>query len=97
MSGTQRTVRRNATRRSQVYHVSRIKRDTYGADWLKICREVKIRDGYRCAGCKDVFIDRPHLLDVHHIIPLTKGGRTTKMNLECRCKLKCHAKKHKHL
>ena len=79
--------------------VTRIKRDTYGKDWFALAKEVKQRDNFKCqhSGC-DV-TENPKegvYLHVHHIIPLSRGGTTTKANLMSLCKLH-HSKKHKHL
>ena len=79
--------------------VTRIVRDTYGktSDWFALCKEVKKRDGYRCIFCKAPEDSKNGVFhDVHHIIPLSRGGTTTKSNLGTTCKT-CHRKRHKHM
>lgn len=79
--------------------VTRIKRDGYGRDWYTISREVKVRDNFMCqhVGCS--FKENPKeglYLHVHHVIPLSRGGTTTKANLISLCEAH-HSKRHKHM
>lgn len=46
------------------------------------------REGYRCALCDDT-----HGLQIHHIIPRSKGGSDDPANLICLC-WRCHAEAH---
>ncbi len=79
------------------YKVARIKRDTYSndqTDWWSIVAAVSERDGYCCVDCGTNLVGKRR--EVHHIRPLTKGGRTVMTNLKLQC-LDCHDKKHPHL
>jgi hypothetical protein len=52
----------------------------------KLRLKIKIRDNYKCCNC-DISIDdeRNLLLEIDHIIPLSKGGITTEENLQTLC------------
>jgi 5-methylcytosine-specific restriction endonuclease McrA len=76
-----------------------IKRDSYSnlaTDWFSIRKAVYARDlglcrsriGNKVCGNKGV--------DVHHVIPLSKGGVTKGFNLITLCKA-CHKARHRHL
>lgn len=56
--------------------------------WLKIRGSILLRDDYRCRECG--FYKH---LEVHHIIPKSKGGSDDSSNLITLC-IRCHAKKH---
>lgn len=44
------------------------------------------RDGYKCRNCGVSLADEPHLLlEVDHIVPVSKGGMTTEGNLQTLC------------
>jgi 5-methylcytosine-specific restriction endonuclease McrA len=58
--------------------------------WYTIADEVRKRDGNKCVQCSST-----EHLDVHHINPVSHGGRSVKSNLVTLCR-KCHNKKHKH-
>lgn len=71
--------------------VKRIKRKDYSEDWFKIIEKVKTRDGFKCVICsskKD--------LEVHHIIPLSRGGTNSPTNLITLCETH-HNARHKHM
>lgn len=54
---------------------------------------IKERDGYTCQMCSVSLEDEPHLLlEVDHIIPLSKGGLSTEDNLQTLC-WKCNRSK----
>ena len=80
--------------------VTRIVVDTYGTksqSWWAIAKEVRQRDQHKCQDCgllEDPKNGINH--DVHHIKPLSKGGRTVMLNLILLCK-NHHAARHKHL
>ena len=84
--------------------VSRIQRDTYSSTdtkWYAIRQEVLERDGHRCTGCRkhksELYKLSPKVyLNVHHIIALSRGGRTIKSNLITLCET-CHTQRHHHL
>lgn len=65
-------------------------------DWAELSAKCKQRAGYRCQKCKKDFNSKRYLLEAHHIIPLSKGGRNTLSNLICLCR-SCHNKQHSHL
>lgn len=55
--------------------------------------EIKERDNYKCCSCGLGIEDEPNLLlEIDHIIPLSKGGMTTYDNLQTLC-WKCNRKK----
>lgn len=95
------SVKQNPYLRKRKSGVTRIVRDSYGSpsDWFSICKEVKTRDSYKCVFCKAP--ENPKIgvyHDVHHLIPLSKGGTTTKANLATTCRA-CHEKRpgHSHM
>lgn len=79
--------------------VTRIVRDNYTKDWYTVVKEVLERDDYQCrhvdagetkhCGSKDD-------LEVHHIVPLSRGGKTVKSNLMTLCG-NHHGHRHPHL
>lgn len=84
--------------------VSRIRRDTYNTvtggmsqkgGWWQISAEVRKRDNNRCVACFQKGIIKAGK-EVHHIVPLSRGGTTTKANLITLCE-DCHNKRHAHL
>jgi ribosomal protein L37AE/L43A len=57
----------------------------------KIKKIVLERDRYRCVEC-----EKTSDLQVHHIIPVSKGGKDIPENLKTFCK-RCHKKYHRRL
>ena len=54
---------------------------------------IKQRDNYTCQHCGLSIKDEPNLLlEIDHIVPLSKGGITTEKNLQTLC-WKCNRKK----
>lgn len=52
----------------------------------KLRNEIKARDGYACRMCKNSIAHEPNLLlEIDHIIPVSKGGITTRENLQTLC------------
>lgn len=84
-------------RRPTTLKAGRIQRDTYGSkdEWKAMCARVKERDRFTCQGKGCGCTDKSQL-QVHHILPLTRGGRTTMLNLITLC-VRCHEKRHDHL
>jgi len=79
--------------------VARIVRDTYKVDgsiggWYELADEVRMFYSFTCTGCKTYL--GPGRGDVHHIVPLSRGGLTKKSNLTLLC-LTCHEKRHSHM
>ena len=76
----------------------RIRRDGYSnantkQSWWDIRKEVFARDKGVCQDRRNgVKCGRPGV-DVHHVIPLSRGGTTTKGNLITLCK-GCHDRRH---
>lgn len=59
----------------------------------KLRQEIKERDHYTCKACGVSIIDEPHLLlEIDHIIPISKGGLTEESNLQTLC-WKCNRQK----
>lgn len=75
-----------------VAKIRRTKTAAYGTadQWEAISAFIKERDGYRCVKC-----GRGHpqvrKLEVNHIIPIARGGRTVALNLHTLCD-ECHDK-----
>ena len=69
------------------------KTNPYGENWFSVSRSVKERDGFRCIKC-----GATENLEVHHIIPVSKGGSNSMRNLITLCH-NCHKKqpRHKHI
>jgi 5-methylcytosine-specific restriction endonuclease McrA len=79
--------------------VSRIKRDSYGPQWFTLAAEVRKRDNYTCChpGCGLKENPKEKIYHhVHHIVPLSRGGTSTKGNLITLCE-KHHEQRHKHM
>lgn len=58
-----------------------------------IREKIKVRDGYKCKICGVSIIDEPTLLlEIDHIIPVSKGGLSVEENLQCLC-WKCNRSK----
>lgn len=93
-------VRRAASFKRSATGVTKIKRDGYSTvngfsknnEWWAIRAAVVKRDGGKCVPCK-----RKGLAikgsEVHHVLPLSKGGRTVMTNLMTVCQL-CHERRH---
>lgn len=83
---------------------SRIVRDSYSNrrySWFEIRKLVLERDNYRCRALvlrdgKYVPCNSTENLEVHHRVPLSKGGKTTPLNLITLCG-RCHEARHLHL
>jgi 5-methylcytosine-specific restriction endonuclease McrA len=77
--------------------VSRIIRDNYGKTWYQTIAEVLERDDKQCQNrlFTGKCLSKDHV-QVHHIKPLSKGGKTEKSNLITLCRA-CHEMKHPHM
>lgn len=64
---------------------------SYGDNWLKFSGTVKKEQGSKCSECPSY--DR---VELHHIIPLSQGGKNNRLNMKPLCH-KCHNKKHRHM
>ena len=59
----------------------------------KLREQIKIRDNYTCQICGNSTYKEPNLLlEIDHIIPVSKGGKTTPENLQTLC-WKCNRSK----
>lgn len=69
-------------------------RETYANgiknSWWDISAKVRARDSNRCVYCG------APAEEIHHLVPLSKGGTTTMSNLVCVCRA-CHNRLHTHL
>lgn len=68
--------------------VAKIQRHDYPDNWRGLTRNKKQDAGNKCQKCGSS--DR---LDVHHILPLTRGGTNNTLNLIVLCHA-CHLKRH---
>lgn len=84
---------------------ARITHDTYHTpveSWFDVRKRILARDGNQCRGVvrdlkgSPVRCSSVTNLEVHHMRPLSKGGRTIDANLITLCS-KCHKRKHNHL
>lgn len=73
-----------------VAKIRRTKSEAYTDNWDQISKLIMLRDNYKCVDCGR---GRPIRLEVHHVIPVSKGGRTVSFNLKTLCII-CHNKKH---
>lgn len=71
--------------------VKRIKRKDYSEDWPIISEKIKKRDNHSCVICSSKIT-----LEVHHIIPLSRGGTNHPTNLITLCE-NHHKARHKHM
>lgn len=56
-------------------------------------KKILTRDGYKCKHCGASISNEPNLLlEIDHIIPVSKGGLTTEDNLQTLC-WKCNRRK----
>lgn len=63
----------------------------YPENWNEIRTQVLMSDNYKCGNCGSTVN-----LDVHHIVPISKGGTNNFANLKTICR-ECHKKIHPHL
>ena len=65
-------------------------RKVYNGRWRRVRRQVLERDGWRCTAC-----GAARRLEVHHEVPIAKGGKHYDIsNLVTLC-YPCHAARHK--
>ncbi len=64
---------------------------TYGPKWREFSTEVKQEFGDLCHVCHS-----RDEVELHHIIPLSKGGKNIRINMKPLCH-KCHSKQHRHM
>ena len=79
-------------RKYNAYGVVKIRRgrEAYTNNWPDISKKIKQRDGYRCTKCGST-----EHLEVHHIIPISRGGGNSSVNLTTLCR-RCHARQPNH-
>lgn len=79
---------------------TRTLRVRYPRNWRRVRQQVLERDGYRCQNCGyERHWFRPwdrRTLDVHHIVPLSRGGTNRVSNLTTLCR-HCHARVEPHV
>jgi 5-methylcytosine-specific restriction endonuclease McrA len=63
---------------------------SYPSNWQELREIVLKRDGYKCRICGST-----SQLDVAHIVPLSRGGKSEPNNLKTKCK-RCHSKERGH-
>lgn len=80
-----------------VAKVRRTRQEAYTDNWAEISAVVIKRDGGRCTRCGSPSTPN-NRLRAHHIIPVSRGGRTSMLNLKTLCS-NCHSKEpgHQHL
>lgn len=98
--------RRTRTAKRNANGVARIKRDSYntvsgvsvksGAGWWALVKSVTERSGGRCESRTAGVRCSNRAREVHHIIPLSKGGTNTKSNAIHLCQYH-HDLRHNHL
>lgn len=78
---------------------AKIVRDSYSngkTSWWDLRKKVFDRDGGKCQGMKGWNKCGAKAVDVHHIVPLSRGGTSTMSNLMSVCK-ECHDARHNHM
>jgi len=70
-------------------NVAKIKKFTYPKNWKELCKEKKKECGNKCQRCES-----QNVLEVHHIIPLSRGGNNSNLNLIVLCHA-CHTARHR--
>lgn len=78
-------------KRKNKYGVTKIGRKTYSPEFRELSRQVKTERGNACEKCGST-----NGLEVHHIIPISKGGKDERKNLILLCS-NCHDRRHRHL
>lgn len=73
--------------------ISVVGKEDYGIDWDLLRQRVLSRDNYECQE-SDGYCSGP--LQIHHIIPLSKGGSNDLSNLKTLCHYH-HSLKHEHM
>ncbi|MCE5212398.1 MAG: HNH endonuclease [Deltaproteobacteria bacterium] len=68
------------------------KKEEYSDNWDEIRRRILDRDSYSCSNCGV----KNTTLHVHHVVPLSCGGKTIDSNLVTLCK-DCHKSIHPHM
>lgn len=76
-------------KRYEMYHRSSETKKRYGSQWRKI-RAKFVKDNPLCVKCLEEGKLTP-VEEVHHIIPLSKGGSHDERNLMALCK-SCHSR-----
>lgn len=68
---------------STVSKIRRTRTQAYTVNWQAVSEAVMRRDGYKCTKCGKT---RDQVkLEVHHIIPVSRGGITAMYNLTTLC------------
>ena len=62
-------------------------------DWAALREKVLLRDGYTCRKC-GVSLRNTMYREIHHIIPVSRGGSNKMFNLLSLC-TPCHEKEHR--
>lgn len=83
-------MKKRTFRQTNKFGVVKIRRMSYTSKWSTTSKDVKKRDGNRCAICGST-----DGLETHHIIPRSKGGTDRKTNLITLCE-RHHNKRHRH-
>lgn len=88
--------RKRTFARTTASGAKRIVSEGYGSwsDWGKFTQTIAKRDGKKCSDCGT---SKPEAgpYETHHIIPLSRGGTTTKANTRYLCAA-CHDRRHPH-
>ena len=79
------------TKAKVVAKVRRTVAQAYTLNWDAISKAIIKRDGGRCKECGSTT-----RLNVHHILPVSRGGQTVSWNLKTLCH-SCHSRKHTHM
>lgn len=94
---------KRATSRKNAYGVAKIVRASYSTvsgmtvknSWYDLVKKVNMLHNGMCVVCRNKGILTKGS-EVHHIVPLSKGGSNTMSNLLLLCG-SCHNKRHNHL
>lgn len=93
-SGTKKLYSSPGSVRRDDYHKNSGIHTALKTDWRSIGKSVREFYNYTCCGCAKPTGKTGG--DVHHVIPLSKGGVTALRNLILLCD-DCHSLRHRHL
>jgi 5-methylcytosine-specific restriction endonuclease McrA len=96
--------RRTRTAKKNIYGVATIRRDSYSSNsgmttksgWWELSASVRKRSKGKCETLINGVRCGAPAKDVHHIIPLAKGGSNSLLNLIHICD-ECHSRRHRHM
>lgn len=77
---------------ANIWHIESYEGRLPDEDWQVLRHIVLKRDGYKCCNCRA----DDETLDVHHVVPIGRGGSNRLTNLKVVCR-SCHELIHPHM